>query len=181
MSRIARTKWPVDSLAKLSRYILPTLGMLLAGGFLLSDALVSDAPREVPGEHGPLTVVYVGAEDCGPCRTWRRDQRPAFLDSGEFARLRYHEVIAPRLQHLLAEENWPPELAAVRDYTRARPGAPQWFLLRDSRILASGAGLSAWGGEIWPIIRRQVRHDPVVDDKSPAKAWLAAIRRKSDF
>jgi hypothetical protein len=108
------------------------------------------------------------------------------LDSGEFARLRYHEVIAPRLQNLLAEENWPPELAAVRDRARTRPGAPQWFLLRDSRIVASGAGLSAWRREVWPVIRRQVRHDPVVippvvDDESPAKTWLAAIRRKSDF
>ena len=186
MSLITRTKWPAGSLARLSRYTLPMFALLLAGGLFLSGALVFDARREASGKCGPLTVVYVGAEDCGPCRAWRRDQRPAFLDSGEFARLRYHEVIVPRLQNLLAGENWPLELVVVRDYTRTRPGAPQWFLLRDNRILASGAGLSAWSREIWPAIRRQVRHDPMVtpfaaNDESSTKAWLAAIRSKSDF
>jgi len=140
-----------------STRVLPWLAVLLGGSLLLSDA-----PREAFGARGPLTVVYVGAEDCGPCRIWRRDARPAFLDSGEFARLRYREVIAPRLRDLLAEEGWPAELAMVRARVRAQPGAPQWFVLRDGRLVTADAGLSAWRRAIWPAIRVAVRHDPVL-------------------
>lgn len=140
-----------------SRRALSWLVVLLGGGLLLSDA-----PREAFGGRGPLTVVYVGAEDCGPCRSWRHDERPAFLGSGEFTRLRYREVIAPHLRDLLAQENWPAELAAVRARVRAQPGAPQWFVLREERLVAADAGLSAWRRAIWPTIRAEVRRDPVL-------------------
>jgi hypothetical protein len=139
----------------LLRQALPWLVLLVGGGLVLAAA-----PRPTTQARGAVTVVYVGAEDCGPCRAWRRDRRAAFLDSGEFARLRYREIIAPRLRDLLTQADWPADLADLREQVRALAGAPQWFVLRDGKTLASGAGLSAWQHRIWPAIRVQVRHDP---------------------
>lgn len=143
---------PLAPLPRL-RGILSSLAVLLSGVLLLSDA-----PREA--FTGPLNVIYVGAEDCGPCQIWRRTERPTFLDSGEFARLRYREVIVPHLRDLLAAQNWPEELAVVG--ARVQPGAPQWFVLRADRLVTTDAGLSAWRRAIWPVIRAQVRGDPVL-------------------
>jgi hypothetical protein len=84
--------------------------------------LLSDAPRQADGHRGPLIVVYVGAEDCGPCRSWQRDERPTFHASSEFARLRYREIVVPQLRALLTTERWPVDLAELRERVKSRPG-----------------------------------------------------------
>jgi hypothetical protein len=134
---------------------LPFPQCLLAGLAVLVGCglLFADTPCRPTAEQEALTVVYVGAEDCGPCRAWRRDERPSFLDSREFPTLHYREVIAPRLRDLLAEEQWPAGLAELRAQVRQRPGAPQWFVLRGSEVVAWEAGASAWRRAIWPAIR----------------------------
>ena len=37
----------------------------------------------------------------------------------------------------------------------SRPGAPQWFVMRDGQMIAWDAGLSAWRRTVWPTIRKQ--------------------------
>jgi len=134
---------------------LPFPQCLLAGLAVLIGCglLFADTPCRSTAEQEALTVVYVGAEDCGPCRAWRRDERPSFLDSREFPALRYREVIAPQLRNLLAEEQWPADLAGLRAQVRQRPGAPQWFVLREGQVVAWEAGASAWRHTVWPAIR----------------------------
>lgn len=151
MSVNART-----SLSRRALFIFPAaLGCAL---------LLSDAPRQAAGHRGPLIVVYVGAEDCGPCRSWQRDEQPTFHASGEFARLRYREILVPQLRSLLTTERWPVDLAELRERVKSRPGTPQWFVIRDGNVLTSDAGLSAWQRTIWPAIRRQVRYDPTLSE-----------------
>lgn len=137
---------PLVSFPLPARRLLAGLAMLFGCGILFADVPYRPAA-------GPLTVVYVGAEDCGPCRTWRRDERPSFVESRQFTALHYREVIAPHLRDLLAERQWPADLADLRDRVRQRPGAPQWFVLREGRVVAWEAGLSAWQRAIWPAIR----------------------------
>lgn len=120
--------------------------------------LFADAPHRPAAGMGTITVVYVGAEDCGPCRTWRRDERPRFISSREFSALHYREVIAGQLRDLLAESLWPADLASLRERIRERPGAPQWFVFREGQIVASDAGISSWRRTIWPTIRANVSY-----------------------
>ena len=69
--------------------------------------------------HRPeLMLLYVGAEDCAPCRAWHRGDREAFLSSAEHARIAYHEVRSPHLADVLNDEYWPSD---IRDY-RSRTG-----------------------------------------------------------
>lgn len=120
-------------------------------------AIPGDSPRAARGAAAPWMLVYVGAEDCGPCKTWRRDHRPGFLASAEFGSLDYRELVAPRLKDLLEDETWPAELRAVRSAVTARPGAPQWLVVRDGRVAWSEAGLTAWRQAVWPAIRAAAR------------------------
>lgn len=137
---------PLTSFSLPARRLLAGLAVLFGCGVLFADA--PHRPKA-----GPLTVVYVGAEDCGPCRTWRHDQRPSFVESRQFTALRYREVIAPQLHDLLADRLWPADLASLRERVRKQPGAPQWFVLREGKVVAWEAGLSAWQRTIWPAIR----------------------------
>jgi hypothetical protein len=121
---------------------------LAAGAWLLR----ADVPRGEPH----VTVLYVGAADCAPCRTWRRGAGAAFRASAEFARLSYREVEAPTLFDVLSDEVWPVELRAYRARIDATMGVPLWLVLADGRVAAQGFGASAWSEELLPAIRRLV-------------------------
>jgi hypothetical protein len=88
------------------------------------------------------------------------------MNSREFSALHYHEVIAERLRDLLEESLWPADLASLREQVRERPGAPQWFMLRDGRIVASEAGSSSWRRTVWPMIRANITY-PAAARASP--------------
>lgn len=142
----------------MSRIAFPVAWRRILAGLIIlfgCASLLADTRRQATEPHGTLTVVYVGADDCGPCRAWRRDERPAFLGSGVFPAIEYREVVAARLYDLLAEAEWPADLAFLREQVRSRPGAPQWFVMRDGRMIAWESGLSAWQRVVWPTIRWQ--------------------------
>jgi hypothetical protein len=132
-------------------------------GLLLTLQLASDAHRAADAaEREPVLLVYVGADDCGPCQTWRHEHRPQFIASREFGLIRYREIVVPQLRDLLSGRDWPTDLAAVGTRVRERPGAPQWFLLRGERIVMWEGGLPAWRSRLWPAIRAEARslHSP---------------------
>jgi len=119
---------------------------LAAGAWLLR----ADAPRAEPS----VTVLYVGAADCAPCRTWRRGAGAAFRTSDEFARLTYREVEARTLFEVLSDEAWPDDLRAYRAWIDAAMGVPLWIVVADGRVAAQGFGTSEWSDRLLPTIRR---------------------------
>ena len=81
----------------------------------LSLAAVRCEPRpSSPKARANITLVYVGAEDCGPCRAWQSMEGKRFLESPEFSRLIYREVKSPTLRDVLKDEHWPEDLRASR-------------------------------------------------------------------
>ena len=100
-----------------------------------------------------IMLVYVGAEDCGPCKVWQRNQGAAFRDSAEFRRLTYREVESPSLFDLLNDENWPADLRVYRRSIRRGAGAPLWLLVADNKLVMQNFGLSQWDETVLPKIR----------------------------
>ena len=43
-----------------------------------------------------VMLLYVGAEDCAPCRIWQKEYQPNFLASAEFAELWNDHLVATR-------------------------------------------------------------------------------------
>jgi hypothetical protein len=103
-----------------------------------------------------LMLVYVGADDCAPCRTWQRDQAP-MLRSPAFARLIYREVKSPSVLALLADEHWPGDLREMRAQLRADAGVPLWFVVADDAVVGRAQGASEWEATILPKLRGLLR------------------------
>jgi ribosomal protein L39E len=101
----------------------------------------------------PLTLLYVGAEDCAPCRAWRRDERDAFLASLDRSRIIYREVIATKTAATFEEASWPEDLRERLADARKVGGVPQWIIVRNERIVMSAGGLSQWRERVLPMVQ----------------------------
>jgi hypothetical protein len=99
-----------------------------------------------------VTVIYVGADDCAPCRIWRRDRLPAFAGMSTFKRLTYREVSSPKLRDLLEDEHWPDDLRRYRDSLDKAAGVPMWFIVTDDKLELTARGLREWGELAMPKI-----------------------------
>jgi hypothetical protein len=105
----------------------------------------------------PVTLLYVGAEDCAPCREWQQHEKIAFSTSAEFARLKYREIKSPTLLNLLKDENWPEELRGYRDLLGPDAGVPLWLVIADERVIQRGMGPSQWRSDVLPKINKLLR------------------------
>jgi hypothetical protein len=104
-----------------------------------------------------VTLLYVGAEDCAPCREWQQHEKIAFSTSAEFARLKYREIKSPTLLNLLKDENWPEELRGYRDLLGPDAGVPLWLVIADERVIQRGMGPSQWRSDVLPKINKLLR------------------------
>ena len=131
------------------------VAVAFVGLFLLCLA-ADDRVRAGAEGVGSVLVVYVGAEDCGPCRAWRRRDKPSLLQSLEEAG-NYREVIAPRLAAAFSDEVWPSDLRRFRPDAEAVAGVPLWLVVRDGRVVVSAGGLSRWQSAVLPALRKPGR------------------------
>ena len=126
--------------------------LVVAGlaGSLLTGAWSVPQPADI-------RVIYVGADDCAQCRTWRQDHWPRFQVSAEFARLAYREVRSPRLFDLLKDDYWPEDLREYRNALERADGAPLWLVIAADQIVLKAKGLRQWEEVALPKIRSMVR------------------------
>ena len=106
-----------------------------------------------PARGAGVMLLYVGAEDCAPCRAWQNGERSAFLASAHFPRITYREVKSPNLHDVLKDENWPDELRGYRNSLRRGDGVPLWLVVSDHEIVAQRFGAAEWHASILPKIR----------------------------
>lgn len=116
----------------------------------LAAFVIAKQPFAPPG---PVTLVYVGAEDCAPCKVWKRDREPA-LQAAPFAgRLNYEKVISPQLSRVLSDENWPEHLRPLRSRFEAVGGVPAWLVTSNGKVVVVAGGADAWDRAIMPALR----------------------------
>ncbi len=104
-----------------------------------------------------IMLLYVGAEDCAPCRAWRNGEGAVFLASAESSRIAYREVKSPRLQDVLNDENWPLEIRDYRGGIHLNDGVPLWLVISDREIVDREFGASAWKQRVLPKVRSYLR------------------------
>ena len=139
------------------RAILRPAGWLIPGAVALtllgalalrSDPYAADVPR--------ATVLYIGAEDCAPCRTWSREQWPKFRASTQFEYVEYRAVESPSLLDVLKDEQWPGDLRPYRNEVEAGAGVPMWLLISENDVILKAYGLSQWNDAVLPAIDRLI-------------------------
>jgi hypothetical protein len=110
-----------------------------------------------PARSSRVTLLYVGASDCAPCRKWQQGDGTRFLQSADFAHLTYREVKSPSLLDVLNDENWPEDLRKYRERLGRGSAVPLWLLIRGDDVVAEGIGESQWRDTILPRIRAVAR------------------------
>lgn len=130
-------------------------------GTIVAVAVIGVAAwRPHPGKPGPasdIMVLYVGAEDCAPCRAWKSGDGAVFFASQEFARITYREVKSPHLQDVLNDENWPGEIRTYRDSLQRSDGVPLWLVVSNHEIVEKQFGAAQWRANVLPKIKSFLR------------------------
>jgi hypothetical protein len=104
-----------------------------------------------------VTLLYVGAEDCAPCRAWRKGEGADFFASEEYSRIIYREVRSSRLEDVLNDENWPQDIRDYRNSIRRSDGVPLWLIISNCAVVEHQFGTTAWHERILPRLRSYLR------------------------
>lgn len=115
--------------------------------------LVADTPAVAHR----VVLLYVGAEDCGPCRIWQRGPEADFRNSDQFGKIDFREVKSPKLFNILDEVNWPEDLRPYRSVLGPESGAPLWLVIVDGRIVKKAFGIAQWNSTVLPTLRILLR------------------------
>ena len=129
---------------------------MLVGASVAGFAL-RNGPALHPAERHGVMLLYVGADDCPPCRAWQAQARVTFQAAPEFAAVTYREVKSPKVLDLLKDEYWPDELRIYRDQVDRGSGVPLWFIVSDNGIVDRIAGISQWQSAALPKLRSLLR------------------------
>ncbi|MGY4306164.1 hypothetical protein ACVIJ6_003407 [Bradyrhizobium sp. USDA 4369] len=124
--------------------------LVLAGAVLFGLVTISPRPS-TPRQQ--VMLLYVGADDCAPCRAWRSGKDATSISSGAFRGLTYREVRSAHLAEILSDDNWSADLRPYRDRLKRSDGVPLWLVIADRQVLAQGFGDAAWRTRIMPLLR----------------------------
>jgi hypothetical protein len=126
-------------------------------GAVVLGVVRCDPEAPVPKVRANVTLIYVGAEDCAPCRAWQGAEGKRFLESGEVSGVTYREVKSPTLRDILKDEHWPEDLRGHRDRLGAGAGVPLWLVISGDQLVARAFGASQWHATVLPQIKRLLR------------------------
>lgn len=138
-----------------SRTLVAVLCLAMFAAMAAIAATLSHAPA--PAHAADVKLVYVGAEDCAPCRAWQNKDGAAFRQSAEFSRITYIEVKARHLHDVLKDENWPEQIRELRNHLKKSDGVPLWLVVSNDEVVEQRFGAAAWHTEILPAIRARLR------------------------
>src|SRR5262245_20567391 len=133
-----------------------------AVALILARAMVGGLTQDAgafrpPSAPHDFTLLYVGADDCAPCRTWQQGAGAAFRSSAEFARVSYREVRSPTLLDALKDEYWPEDLRLYRGHLGRGAGVPLWLVIADDHLVEQGFGTSQWHATVLPKLKSLLR------------------------
>jgi len=129
------------------------LGIFAASAAVVAALLVARTPARA----ADLLLIYVGAEDCAPCRAWQNGDGADFRKSAEFTRISYREVKSPHLHDVLGDEHWPEDIRAYRSHLKRSDGVPLWLIVSGNEVVAQRFGAAAWHDGVLPALRSYLR------------------------
>jgi hypothetical protein len=144
-----------DLVHRRARWMWVSISTLAIGAAAAAALFVAQPRTSVAAED--LLLIYVGAEDCAPCRAWQNGAGDDFRRSSEFARIRYREVKSPHLHDLMGDAHWPDELRGYRSHLKRSDGVPLWFVVSGDVVVAQHFGAEAWHANVLPALRSHAR------------------------
>jgi hypothetical protein len=103
-----------------------------------------------------LMVIYVSAEDCGPCRVFEAEDLPRWMASPLARTVRLVRIRAPKTGQAFQAKYWPGEARPYMSAFRA-PIVPSFMLVAGGNVVASGSGLNGWRQQTLPQVQQMAR------------------------
>jgi hypothetical protein len=91
-----------------------------------------------------VDVLYIGGQDCPPCRRWRASYHNKWLASHEFQKVDWFEIEPMHLKEAYDERHWPRGLRAVLAQVPRKSGTPRFLIVNDGKIVSNHLGVSSW-------------------------------------
>jgi hypothetical protein len=121
-------------------------------------------------KNSKITVIYVGAADCGPCMTWQLGMDtawkavypdymsgPVWAKSPERQQVEFREIHTVTVAKTDGDEYWPTDLRWVRDATFVKTTAPRFIVIVDHQVVVNAIGADQWHNVAIPAIRRLIK------------------------
>ena len=108
---------------------------------LLLAGLLIPAPAFA---RGPVTVVNVSAWNCPFCVAWMNQQKPEWVASPDYRRVRYVEIQSPTIKQAYRAEHWPADLHGILDRLKTKNGTPRFLLVQKDEVVFNQFGMSGW-------------------------------------
>lgn len=129
---------------------------------LTGNVVVAAAPAGSPRAK-QLTLVYIGANNCGNCSAWERNIGGGTMNSksdllkqleGRPVPITFIRVQTASYMQTADEKFWPADLKWIRDKTYVGSGAPRFVLVSDGKVAANVAGRINIDRKLLPEIDR---------------------------
>jgi hypothetical protein len=121
----------------------------------------------VPAEAARIQLIYVGADNCGPCKNWELFSEPAWRKSPEAKQVELRKVKVPFFINTASDSAWPEDLRWVRDRTNARSGTPRFIVVVDDRVVGTAFGTNGWSQRTVPLLARLVADQSAMAARPP--------------
>ena len=144
-------------LSRAARYLPALFGAVIFVALAAIAMTVWAEHFRAPARASDVMLVYIGADDCAPCRSWQSGDGAVFLASEDFRRITYREVKSPHLHDVLNDENWPDDIRRYRIHLRRSDGVPLWLVVSDHEIVAQRFGETEWRAKVLPTIQSLLR------------------------
>jgi hypothetical protein len=123
--------------------------------YLLTSVLLASTSLSAFAQEKPFTLIYVGGWDCGPCISWKNNQKPNWLASAQYAKVNYVEIESPKLKEAYRDQYWPERYRPIREQLPSKVGTPRFILVRDGTVIANEWGRGDWA-RTWEKIQQVV-------------------------
>jgi hypothetical protein len=130
-------------------------------GFLAGTVATAAVPHTaaaavVRARSPELMVIYVGADDCGPCRTFEAEDMPRWEASPLSNSVRFVHAKARKSSQAFNARNWPQE---ARPFAGAfqSPIVPSFMLVQNGNVVSVGAGIRSWRQQTLPKLEQMAR------------------------
>jgi hypothetical protein len=91
-----------------------------------------------------VQVIYIGGQDCPPCRRWIASYKESWLASPEYRQVAWVEVEPAHLKEAYQERRWPDALRPVLAQVPGKWGTPRFLIVEDGRIVSNQVGVTKW-------------------------------------
>jgi hypothetical protein len=92
----------------------------------------------------PLTVIYIGGQDCPNCAQWKSQYKAAWDGSPESKKVKWVAVDPPSLRDAYSSRNWPAEQKPILDNLPSKSGTPRFVLVKNGAIISNHSGVRGW-------------------------------------